>query len=174
MYTGLRNTLNIHDTVVIAMFGVGLFMLWLLLAGYTIKDLSAKVMLTLTGHLRTPPDPWLESALRNAFAEFDRELAAILHEQGYQAAPRIPRSDASLAVRSACGNTPTTARRVSLNMGQPPGHRRSIRFTEQLPAQTHQDSRDESGLEGTAHEADRYRVRALGRDPRRLHGRDRP
>jgi hypothetical protein len=88
----LGNTLDIHDTAVIAMFGVGLFMLWLLLAGYTIKDLSAKAILTLTGHLRTPPDPWLESALRNAFAEFDRELAAILHDR--QAGPCIPRSDA--------------------------------------------------------------------------------
>jgi hypothetical protein len=79
----LGNTLDIHDTAVIAMIGVGLFLLWLLLAGYTIKDLSARAILTLTGHLRTRPDPWLESALRNAFAEFDRELAAILHDRRY-------------------------------------------------------------------------------------------
>jgi hypothetical protein len=130
----LGNTLDIQDTAVIAMFGVGLFMLWVLLAGYTIKDLSAKAILTLSGHLRTRPDPWLESALRNAFAEFDRELAAILHDRGYQAGPRVPRSDAPLAARSACGNTPTTARRVPFNVGQPSGHSRSIRLELQLPA----------------------------------------
>ena len=90
----MGNTLDIHDTAVVAMFAVGLFMLWLLLAGYTIKDLSAKAILTVSGHLRTPPDPWLENALRNAFAEFDRELAAIMHDHACQAGPRIPRSDA--------------------------------------------------------------------------------
>ena len=57
-------------------------MLWLLLGGYSIRDLSARAMLCLSGRLRTPPDPWLERALRSAFAEFDRELAAILHDRG--------------------------------------------------------------------------------------------
>jgi len=123
----LGNTLDIHDTAVCAMFGVGLFMLWLLLAGYTIKDLSAKAILSLTGHLRTRPDPWLETALRNAFAEFDRELAAIMLDRGHPAAPRVPQSDVSLAARSAVGNTPTTARRVPFNVRQPPGHSRSVR-----------------------------------------------
>jgi len=123
----LGNTLDIHDTAVIAMFGVGLFMLWLLLAGYTIKDLSGKAILSLTGHLRTPPDPWLESALRNAFAEFDRELAAIMLDRGHPTAPRTPQSDVSLAVRSAFGNTPTTARRAPFNVRQPPGNSRSVR-----------------------------------------------
>ena len=63
------------------MFGAALLMLFLLLAGYCIRDLSAKAILTLTGHLRARPDPWLESALRKAFADFDRELSAILHER---------------------------------------------------------------------------------------------
>jgi hypothetical protein len=130
----LGNTLDIQDTAVIAMFGAGLFLLWLLLAGYTIKDLSARAILTLTGHLRTRPDPWLESALRNAFAEFDRELAAILHDRAYQAGQRFPRSDASLAGRSACRHTPTTACRVPFNRGQPPGYLSSIGFVVQLPA----------------------------------------
>jgi len=90
----LGNTLDIHYTAVCVMFGVGLFMLWLLLAGYTLKDLSAKAILSLTGHLRTPPDPWLESALRNAFAEFDRELAAILHDRSNPAHPAAMRPSA--------------------------------------------------------------------------------
>lgn len=64
------------------MFGAGLLMLWLLVVGYTIRDLSARAILCLTGHLRGRPDPWLEGALRKAFAEFDRELALILHDRG--------------------------------------------------------------------------------------------
>lgn len=64
------------------MFGAGLLMLWLLVAGYTIRDLSARVIFCLIGHFRARPDPWLESTLRKAFAEFDRELAVILHDRG--------------------------------------------------------------------------------------------
>jgi hypothetical protein len=63
------------------MFGAGLLMLWLLVAGYTIRGLSARAIFCLTGHLRARPDPWLEAALRKAFAEFDRELALILHDR---------------------------------------------------------------------------------------------
>jgi hypothetical protein len=72
---------NHHYTGVSVMFGAGLLMLWLLLAGYNIRDLSARALLSLTGHFRTRPDPWLESALRKAFADFDRELSAILRER---------------------------------------------------------------------------------------------
>jgi hypothetical protein len=64
------------------MFGAGLVMLWLLVVGYTIRDLSARAILCLSGHLRGRPDPWLEGALRKAFAEFDRELTLILHDRG--------------------------------------------------------------------------------------------
>jgi hypothetical protein len=59
------------------MFGVGLLML----AGYSIRNLPARAILSLTGHLRTRPDPLLEDALRSAFAEFDRELAVALHDR---------------------------------------------------------------------------------------------
>lgn len=64
------------------MCGAGFLMLWLLLSGYSIRGLSAKAILSLTGHLRARPDPWLEGALREAFAEFDRELAAIMQDKG--------------------------------------------------------------------------------------------
>ncbi len=77
----MGHSVGIHYATVSVMFGIGLVMLWLLLAGYSIKSLSADVLLSLTGHLRTPPEPWLENALRSAFAEFDRELAAILHDR---------------------------------------------------------------------------------------------
>lgn len=65
-------------------------MLWMLLTGYRIRDISARAILTLTGHLRTRPDPWLESALRKAFADFDRELTVILHDRSAPANPTDP------------------------------------------------------------------------------------
>lgn len=84
----LGRTLGIHYTSVSVMFGAGFLMLWLLLAGYSIRDLTTRAILTLTGHLRTRPDPWLECALRKALTEFDRELAAILHDSGNPGCPR--------------------------------------------------------------------------------------
>ena len=64
------------------MFAIALLTLWLLLAGYSIRDLSARAILTITGHLRPRPDPWLESTLRTAFTDLDRELAVILQDRG--------------------------------------------------------------------------------------------
>jgi hypothetical protein len=73
--------MGIPYTGISVMFAIGLFTLWLLLAGYSIRNLSAKAILTITGHLRARPDPWLESALRTTFAEFDRELVMILQDR---------------------------------------------------------------------------------------------
>lgn len=79
--TALGHSLSLPITGVSVMFGIGFFTLWLLLAGYSIRGLSARAILTLTGHLRARPDPWLEGALRTAFAEFDHELAVILQDR---------------------------------------------------------------------------------------------
>jgi hypothetical protein len=46
-----------------------------------IACLSDRAVACVTGYLRPPPDPWLEIGLRQAFADFDRDLAAILHHQ---------------------------------------------------------------------------------------------
>jgi hypothetical protein len=46
-----------------------------------IACLSDRAFACVTGYLRPPPDPWLEIGLRQAFADFDRDLAAILHHQ---------------------------------------------------------------------------------------------
>ncbi len=73
---------SMHYGTVSVMFGAGLLMLWLLLAGIGIRQLSARAMLSLTGHLRARPDPWLECTLRKALAEFDHELTVILHDRG--------------------------------------------------------------------------------------------
>ena len=81
---------GIHSGSVPMMVGAGLFMSWLLLAGYRIRDLPARAVLSLAGHLRPRPDPWLEGALRSAFAEFDRELSAVLHDTGNPGRPAGP------------------------------------------------------------------------------------
>ena len=85
----MGHSVSIQYAAVVVILGIGVFILWLLRAGYSIKDLSARTTLSLTGYLRTRPDPWLEGSLRAAFAEFDRELALILQERSYATpAPR--------------------------------------------------------------------------------------
>ncbi|HUN35856.1 MAG TPA: hypothetical protein VMU95_27985 [Trebonia sp.] len=46
---------------------------------------SNRAFISVSGYLRPHPDPWLEVTLRDAFAEFDRDLRAILH---HEQAPR--------------------------------------------------------------------------------------
>jgi hypothetical protein len=46
---------------------------------------SNRAFTCVSGYLRPRPDPWLEVTLRDAFSEFDRDLAAILH---HEQAPR--------------------------------------------------------------------------------------
>ena len=77
----MGHSVGIQYAAVVLMLGIGVLALWVLLARYSIKDLSARATLSLTGYLRTRPDPWLEGTLRAAFAEFDRELALILQER---------------------------------------------------------------------------------------------
>ena len=77
----MGHSLDIHYTHVSIMFGIAFFTLWLLLAGYSIRNLSARAIFSVSGYLRTRPDPWLEGALRTAFAEFDRELARIMQDR---------------------------------------------------------------------------------------------
>ena len=95
----MGHSLDIHYTDVSIMFGIGLFSLWLLLAGYSIRNLSARVILSLSGYLRTRPDPWFEGTLRTAFAEFDRELAVILQDRSSPVLPVTNRRSRSAAAR---------------------------------------------------------------------------
>ncbi len=106
MGTALGHSLGIHYAGASVMLGIGLFTLWLLLAGYSIRGLSARAILSLTGYLRTRPDPWLESTLRAAFAEFDRELALILQDRGCPPPPsssRTPRPSRSASHQPPAG-----------------------------------------------------------------------
>lgn len=66
----------------VSVLAAGLLALWLLVSGYSIRDLSARAICGLSGHLRARPDPWMESALRKAFAEFDHELTVIMRDRG--------------------------------------------------------------------------------------------
>ena len=63
------------------MLAMSLFAAWVLLTGRSIKDLANRAILSLSGHLRTRPDPWFEGRLRAAFADFDRELTLILQDR---------------------------------------------------------------------------------------------
>lgn len=47
----------------------------------TVADVSDRAIMWASGHLGPRPDPWLEDRLRVAFAEFDRDLAVILHDK---------------------------------------------------------------------------------------------
>jgi hypothetical protein len=47
----------------------------------TVADVSDRAITWASGHLGPRPDPWLEDRLRDAFAEIDRNLAAIMHDE---------------------------------------------------------------------------------------------
>jgi len=81
----LGHSVGIQYAAVAAMLGIGVFACWLLHARYGIRELSGRAAQSVSGYLRTSPDPWLEDTLRAAFAEFDRELALILQERSYAA-----------------------------------------------------------------------------------------
>ena len=85
----------------VSVLGAGLLTLWVLVSGYSVRDLSARAICSLSGHLRARPDPWMEAAVRKAFAEFDRELTVILRD----------RSNALRAARPAHSRNPEFAAR---------------------------------------------------------------
>jgi hypothetical protein len=88
----LEHSVGIQYAGISVMLGIGLLTLWLLHAGRGIRNLPARAILSLTGHRRTRPDPWLEDTLRAAFAEFDRELALILQDRGPTRPASLPPS----------------------------------------------------------------------------------
>jgi hypothetical protein len=90
----------------VSVLGAGLLALWTLVSGYSIRDLSARAICSLSGHLRARPDPWMESALRKAFTEFDRELTVILRDRGNP-------------LRAPASARPVRSRDPGLDAGQP-------------------------------------------------------
>jgi hypothetical protein len=76
-----RYALSVRYIDVLPMLGVALVFLWLRLTGISVRELCAHAALTVTGYLRPRPAPALERALRTAFADLDRDLAAILGDR---------------------------------------------------------------------------------------------
>lgn len=79
-----RHGINVHYVDVLPMLGLALFFPWFRLIGLSVRELCADIALTVTGYLRPRPNPALENALRTAFADLDRDLAAILGDRPAQ------------------------------------------------------------------------------------------
>jgi hypothetical protein len=73
----------------------------------SIRELCGYPILSVGGHLRPRPAPVLEDALRSAFGDLDRELAAILDGRYPQVPP---------------GDFWTTSRRLPFTLGQRHSH----------------------------------------------------
>jgi hypothetical protein len=63
------------------MLGLALIMLWLRLWGRGLRPLLAQTALSVSGYLRPRPDQAMESALRSAFTQLDKELAEVLADR---------------------------------------------------------------------------------------------
>src|ERR1700753_1198482 len=79
--TMARHVLSVRYMDVLPMLGLALVFLWFRLARVSVREVCAHAALTVTGYLRPRPDPALERALRTAFADLDRDLAAILGDR---------------------------------------------------------------------------------------------
>ena len=76
-----RHVFSVNYVDVLPMLGLALAFLWLRLIGVSVREHCAHAALTVTGYLRPRPDPAVEHALRTAFADLDRDLAAILGDR---------------------------------------------------------------------------------------------
>jgi hypothetical protein len=76
-----QHVLSVRYMDVLPMLGLALMFLWLRLTGVSVREACAHAALTVTGYLRPRPDPAIEHALRTAFADLDRDLAAILGDR---------------------------------------------------------------------------------------------
>jgi hypothetical protein len=78
MATMSRHVLHEYYVEVLPLLGVAVIFLWLMLAWVGVRQRCAQTVLTVTGYLRPRPARSVEDALRAAFAELDRDLAALL------------------------------------------------------------------------------------------------
>lgn len=76
-----RHVLHANYVEVLPMLSAAMIVLWLMLVGASVRQRCAQAMLTITGYLRPRPDRAVEDALRAAFAELDRDLAALLGDR---------------------------------------------------------------------------------------------
>jgi hypothetical protein len=78
MATMSRHVLHANDADVLPKLGAAMVSRWLRLNGTSARQRCAQAMLTVTGYLRPRPARAAENALRAAFGELDRDLAALL------------------------------------------------------------------------------------------------
>jgi hypothetical protein len=76
-----RHVIHANYVEVLPMLSAAMIVLWLMLIGGSVRQRCARAMLTVTGYLRPRPDRAVEDALRAAFAELDRDLAALLGDR---------------------------------------------------------------------------------------------
>ncbi len=76
-----RHVLHEYYVKVLPMLGVAVIFLRLMLACVGVRQRCARAVLTVTGYLRPRPARSVEDALRAAFAELDRDLAALLGDR---------------------------------------------------------------------------------------------
>jgi hypothetical protein len=79
-----RHVLHVNYVEVLPMLGAVIVFLWRMLAGVSVRQRCAQAALTVTGYLRPRPARSVEEALRAAFAELDRDLAALLGDSNPQ------------------------------------------------------------------------------------------
>lgn len=83
-----RRVFHANYVDVLPMLGAALTGLWLTLARLSVRQWCAQAMLTVTGHLRPRPARSVEHALGAAFAELDKDLAALLGDRNPRRGPR--------------------------------------------------------------------------------------
>ena len=76
-----RHVLHVNYVDGLPMIGAAVIFLWLMLSGGGVRHRCAQAVLTITGYLRPRPARSVEEALRAAFAELDRDLAALLGDR---------------------------------------------------------------------------------------------
>jgi hypothetical protein len=76
-----RHVPHVNYVDVLPMLGAAVVFLWLMLSGVNVRHRCAQAVLTVTGYLRPRPARSVEEALRAAFAELDRDLAALLGDR---------------------------------------------------------------------------------------------
>jgi hypothetical protein len=81
MATMSRHVLHVNYVDVLPMLAAAMIFLWLTLAGVSVRQWCAQALLTVTGYLRPRPHRSVDDALRAAFAELDRDLAALLADR---------------------------------------------------------------------------------------------
>lgn len=76
-----RHFLHANYVGLLPVLGAVIAFTWLTLARVSARQWCAQAALTITGHLRRRPARSVESALLAAFAELDKDLAALLGDR---------------------------------------------------------------------------------------------